>query len=140
MLCGNDYNDLQFSRISRGMQGKNTDRTIPVALISVRNHMPDQLHSKRCVPVILFHHLPDKIREVTHPNLIGKIEEIDDRHALSGKNDIVLVVVAMTESGQFFTDLHILQLLCDSLCLSKKPANWRMNISSNSFFCFLPRI
>ena len=27
------------------------------------------------------------------PDLIGKIEEIDDRHALSGKNDIVLVVV-----------------------------------------------
>ena len=40
MLCGNDYNDLQFSRISRGMQGKNTDRTIPVALVSARNHMP----------------------------------------------------------------------------------------------------
>ena len=38
----------------------------------------------------------------------GKIKEIDDCHALSRKNDIVLVIIPMAEASQLLTNLHIL--------------------------------
>ena len=80
----------------------------------------DEIHAKSGVPVVFFQHFPHVVRQIADLYLVGKALKMDNADSGFGKQNIVLVIIAVTKPGALPALSHRRKFLCHLPCFFHK--------------------